>query len=113
MSNNLRTFPFHQEATEPSGGEVLYPANDTEVSFSIEGSATNIKIQFEAQTHKNGLFLPCFCYTLDSNPVVSTETNTLNDSIWRIDLLSLYSFRVRIIEISGGSIDVIGKVVER
>jgi hypothetical protein len=110
MSEILGTIIFQNSVSLPNEGKSLNMNRATQCTFSIEGTATSIEVQFEAQSHKNGLFLPCYCYTLDSEPIVATQVTTLNDSLWRVDLGSIYSFRTRIVNISGGYVNIIGTV---
>lgn len=108
MASNLGTFVFHKNITEPSEGNVLIIKKASILTFTIEGTATNIDVQFEAQSHEEGKFIKCFCYSLEGDPKVTTEAKSLNDVHWRIDLPSLYSFRVKVNSISGGNADIIG-----
>ena len=112
MAQALGTKIFQQNITSANNGDIITPNRATELTFSIEGTATSIQVVFEAQSNGSGAFLPCFCYTLDSTPKVATQTTTLNDSLWRIELSSLYSFRTRIISISGGYANIIGTYSE-
>lgn len=102
---------FHQNATIAEDGKIIYPNKTTHLTFSIEGTATSFQVAFEAQTHEGGKFLPCYCNSEGDNILVSTTATTL-DTIWTKEIISLYSFRVRIVSISGGYIDVIGRSSE-
>ena len=110
MSQVLREFHFQDNVTEPNNGNILLINNGTICTFSIEGTATSCTVEFEAQSHDGGKFLPCFCYTLDSSTKVVTQATTLNDVLWQLNVSSIRSFRTRIVSISGGYVNIIGTV---
>ena len=110
MAQDLREFHFQDNATTPNDGNILLINRGMTCTFSIEGTATSCTVEFEAQSHDGGLFLPCFCYTLDSSTKVATESTTVNDVLWQLNISSIRSFRTRIKNISGGYVNIIGTV---
>ena len=110
MSQALEEFHFQDNTTQPSNGNVLLINRGMVCTFSIEGTATSCTVEFEAQSHDGGKFLPCFCYTLDSSTKVATQSTTLNDVLWQLNTPSIHSFRTRIASISGGYVNIIGTV---
>lgn len=112
MAQALGTKIFQQNITSANNGDIITPNRATELTFSIEGTATSVEVAFEGQSHEGGAFLPVYCTSEGATPTNAIQATTLNDALWTKKIISLYSFRVRIISISGGSVNIIGTTSE-
>jgi hypothetical protein len=100
---------FQNSVTTTGNGEILYPNHNDQVTIFITGTSTSRTIIFEGSDN-DGNFYSIPAVKLPTLTIASSTTGT--NEAWVIDTTSWVGIRCRVSAIVGGTVKIIGKVVE-
>lgn len=99
---------FQNDATIIGDGKVLYPNYNDQITLFVKGTSTSRTIHFEGSDN-DGNFYAIPAVKLPELTIASSTTG--NDQVWVINSSPWVSIRCRISAIDGGTVNIIGKVV--
>lgn len=100
---------FQNSVTTIGNGETLYPNYNDQITIFITGTSTSRTIHFEGSDN-DGNFYAIPAVKLPELTIASSTTG--NNEVWVINATSWVSIRCRISAINGGTVKIIGKVVD-
>jgi hypothetical protein len=109
MANNSVTSAiFHDAITTASSGKEYGISNEETITVEINGTATSSTVIFEGKGWSGNWYLiqGVNLSTLD----MATQT-TSKGQIWQFDLTGLVGIRMRVSNIVGGNLSVVGRAV--
>lgn len=105
---------LHDKETKISDGQVFAPSDTNyRLTFEIIGSSSSRTIAFE-KAGPSGVYLPCMAFNEADPTKYGSQTVNGNDKTpesWQVEVPAGYSFRARIVEVSGGYVTIKGKAV--
>lgn len=106
----VKDFIFHSGATETGNGALLYVNRNNTVTIETYGTATTSDLKFEALMPSGAYYAIAGIKLSDFAISTSSTLNTLGE-VWQFDTAGIIALRIRIHAIGGGSVSVMGKVV--
>lgn len=100
---------FQNSVATTGNGEILYPNYNDQITIFITGTSTSRTIHFEG-TDNDGNFYAIPAVKLPGLTIASSTTG--NNEVWVINTTPWVSIRCRISAIDGGTVKIIGKIVD-
>jgi hypothetical protein len=103
-----------QDSAGVGNGTPFAPGdNNYSLTFEITGTSTSRTVAFEV-AGPSGVYVPCTAFSVTDPTKFVTQTAGGSNSVpesWQVDVPAGFSFRARVIAVTGGSVTVKGKAV--